>query len=289
MPLTAHDVVWTMNYMKRWSAPNSVEAVKDWKAKNDTTVVARLRHRSVEMRSLWIYILPQHVWKAADNKDWERFNPPLPLVGSGPYTVTSWNPNGTTVMKRNPFFRRAKSNTGPERVLMTYYGDSNGAVTALEQNRLDVMPSDTLDVQDAQRLQRTSGVHVFRSPPIGLEYWVFNLAPHVTSRVHTAVVRDRAIRTGAGLGDRSLRARQGVAVRLRRPGQHAAPAQLRALLARPLGRPRARLPLRPGEGAQDPRAGRLARRPAAASARRTACAPSSSSPTTAARRRRDAP
>jgi peptide/nickel transport system substrate-binding protein len=195
VPLTAHDVVWTMNYMKRWSAPNSVEAVKDWKAKDDTTVVAQLRHRSVEMKSLWIYILPQHVWKAADNKHWESFNPPLPLVGSGPYTVTSWNPNGTTVMQRNPFFRRATSNTGPQRVLMTYYGDGNGAVTDLEQNRLDVMPSDTLDVQNAQRLQRASGVRVFRSPPIGLEYWVFDLAPHVTSRVHTAVVQDQAIRT----------------------------------------------------------------------------------------------
>jgi peptide/nickel transport system substrate-binding protein len=193
--LTAHDVVWTMNYMKRWSAPNSVEAVKDWKAKDDTTVVAQLRHRSVEMQSLWIYILPQHVWKSADNKNWERFNPPLPLVGSGPYTVTSWNPNGTTVMQRNPFFRRAKDNTGPERVLVTYYGDGNGAVTDLEQNRLDVMPSDTLDVQNAQRLQRTSGVHVFRSPPIGLEYWVFNLAPDVTKRVHKAVIQDQAIRT----------------------------------------------------------------------------------------------
>ena len=42
VPLTAHDVVWTMNYMTRWSAPNSLEAVKDWKAKDDTTVVAQL-------------------------------------------------------------------------------------------------------------------------------------------------------------------------------------------------------------------------------------------------------
>jgi peptide/nickel transport system substrate-binding protein len=195
VPLTADDVVWTMDYMKHWSAPNSVEAVKHWGVKNDTTVVATLRHPSVEMRSLWIYILPRHIWKNADNKDWERFNPPLPLVGSGPYTVTSWNPNGTTVMGRNRYFRRAKSNTGPKRVLMTYYGDGNGAVTDLERNRLDAMPSDTLDVQNAQRLQRTSGVHVFRSPPIGLEYWVFNLAPHVTSRVHKAVIQDRAIRT----------------------------------------------------------------------------------------------
>ena len=31
---------------------------------------------------------------------------------------------------------------------MTYYGDGDGAVTDLEQNRLDVMPSDTLDVPE---------------------------------------------------------------------------------------------------------------------------------------------
>jgi peptide/nickel transport system substrate-binding protein len=194
-PLTAHDVVWTMNFMKKWSGPNSVEAVKSWDAPNDTTVVAHLKHRSVEMTSLWIYILPEHVWKAADNKDWEHFRPKLPLVGSGPYIVTRWNPNGTTVMERNPHFRRAASVTGPQRVLMTFYGDGHGAATDLEQNRLDVMPSDTLDVQDTQQLQRASGVRVYRSPPIGLEYWVFNLAKHVTSRVHASVVQSRAIRT----------------------------------------------------------------------------------------------
>jgi peptide/nickel transport system substrate-binding protein len=194
-PLTAHDVVWTMHFIQRWSAPNAVEAVKSWKATSDTTVVARLKHRSVEMQSLWIYILPEHVWKAANNKNWEHFTPPLPLVGSGPYTVTSWNPNGTTVMLRNPYFRRARENTGPQRVLMTYYGDGNGAATDLAQNRLDVMPSDTLDVQDTQRLERTSGVRVYRSPPIGLEYWVFNLAKDVTSRVHKSVIQDLAIRT----------------------------------------------------------------------------------------------
>ncbi|MDX6619413.1 MAG: peptide/nickel transport system substrate-binding protein [Gaiellales bacterium] len=195
VPLTAHDVVWTMEYMTRWSAPNSIEAVKDWKAKDDTTVVARLRHRSVEMKSLWIYILPEHVWKAADTQDWERFHPPLPLVGSGPYTVTSWNQDGTTVMQRNRFFRRASSNTGPERVLVTYYRTRDRAVRDIEQNRLDVLPSGTLDVQNAQLLQRTNGVRVFRSPPLGLEYWVFNLAPRVSSRVHKSVVQDQAIRT----------------------------------------------------------------------------------------------
>lgn len=191
-PLTSDDVVWTMNFIRRRVAPAGVAAVKSWEAPDPTTVVAHLKTRSVEMKSLWIYILPKHVWRGADTKNWERFAPPLPLVGSGPYTVEKWNPNGTTVMRRNPYFRRA--NNGPQRVLMTYYGDGNGAVTDLRQNRLDVMPSATLDAPDAQHLQRASGVRVFQSPAMGLEYWVFNLARNVTSRVNKRVVQSRAIR-----------------------------------------------------------------------------------------------
>jgi peptide/nickel transport system substrate-binding protein len=192
-PLTSHDVAWTMNFMKRRTHPAALQAVKSWKATNKTTVVAKLTRRSNEMRSLWISILPKHIWKRADTDDWEEFQPPLPLVGSGPYSVTQWKPNGTTVLERNPEFRR--DNGGPQRVLMTYYPDPHGAVTDLEQNRLDVMPSATLDPPDAQQLQRSTGVQVFQSPALSLEYWVFNLAPYVTPRVHKDVVRSRAIRT----------------------------------------------------------------------------------------------
>jgi peptide/nickel transport system substrate-binding protein len=191
-PLTATDVVWTMDFIKRRTEPAGVKAVKKWEALDATTVVATLTRRSIEMRSLWIYILPKHVWEAADTKRWDRFQPPLPLVGSGPYTVTKWNANGTTVLERNPYFRRV--NNGPQRVLMTYYGDPHGAVSDLEQNRLDVLPSATVDPPDAQLLQRATGVHVYQSPALGLEYWVFNLARNVTPRVHEEVVRSRAIR-----------------------------------------------------------------------------------------------
>jgi peptide/nickel transport system substrate-binding protein len=120
--------------------------------------------------------------------------PKLPLVGSGPYIVTKWNANGTTVMVRNTYFRG--TNSGPQRVLMTYYGDSNGAVTDLERNRLDVLPSDTLDGPDVKRLERTSGVRVYHSPAIGFEYWVFNMAKRVTKRVHKSVIQNKAIRQG---------------------------------------------------------------------------------------------
>ena len=222
---------------------------------NPTTVVAHLNHRSVEMNSLWIYILPKHVWQAADTKSWEKFSPPLPLVGSGPYTVTRWNPNGTTVLERNPYFRRA--NTGPERVLMTYYGDGNGAVTDLEQNRLDVMPSDTLDVPDATRLQRTTGVRVYRSPADRPR--VLGLQPGPQRDLARAQERDSGPGDPhrAGLVDGPREARPGLALRIRGARQHAAFAQLRALHARPLERPQAGLPLRSRARPPHPRSGGL--------------------------------
>jgi peptide/nickel transport system substrate-binding protein len=145
------------------------------------------------MESLWIYILPEHVWKAADNAHWGTYVPPVPLVGSGPYTVTTWHANGTTVLERNRFFR-GETTSGPERVLMTFYRDKNRAVTDLAQNRLDVLPSDTADGSDVKRLERTSGVRVYQSPAIGFEYWVFNMARRVNSRVHKSVVQSKAIR-----------------------------------------------------------------------------------------------
>ena len=192
-PLTSADVAWTMNFVDKRMAPSDAEAVRKWTAKGPLTVVAHLRHPSVQMNSLWIYILPKHLWKGADTANWRDFQVPLPLVGSGPYVVTRWNPDGTTVMVRNRHFRRP--NSGPDRVLMTYYRTGAAAAADLARNRLDVIPSDTIDVPDAQRLQRASGVRVYRSPPFGLEYWVFDLAPDVTSRVHKTVVQDRAIRT----------------------------------------------------------------------------------------------
>jgi peptide/nickel transport system substrate-binding protein len=194
-PLTAEDVAWTMNFVDRRVAPSETAPVKRWEARGRLTVVAHLTSPSVQMRSLWIYILPKHIWRAADTDRWRHFRVPLPLVGSGPYTVTRWRPDGTTVLTRNPYFARRRAMTGPERVLMTYYRSGHRAATDLEQNRLDVLPSDTLEVPDAQRLQRVAGVHVYRSPPLGLEYWVFNLSPNVSSRVHRSVVQSRAIRT----------------------------------------------------------------------------------------------
>ena len=124
------------------------------------------------------------------------------------------------------------------------------------------MPSDTLDAPDvhAPASARAACASITRRA-IGLEYWVFNLAPRVTSRVHKEVVQDRAIRTALAWAIDRSEARAGLAPRLRRAGQHAALAQLRRLHARPLEGSDARLPLRPGAGEAHPRPGRLEGRP----------------------------
>ena len=50
-PVTVEDVKWTMDFMQRRAPSSAVEAVKKWTTKGPYTVVAHLKHRSVEMNS----------------------------------------------------------------------------------------------------------------------------------------------------------------------------------------------------------------------------------------------
>ena len=168
---------------------------------------------------------------------------------------------------------------------MTYYGDENGAVTDLEQNRLDVMPADTLNAPDVPRLERTSGVRVYHSPAIGLEYWVFNLAPRVTSRVHKEVVQSRAIRVALAWAiDRSAlvqAALQGYGAPATRSSR-ATTAPTRSTSPRIRCSATTTTPRRRSASSTRP-AGESV--PTASATTRTACAPRSSSPTRASRPR----
>ena len=60
-----------MNFVDKRVAPADAEAVTTWEAPDRTTVVAHCGIPRCEMESLWIYILPKHVWQGADTDEVE--------------------------------------------------------------------------------------------------------------------------------------------------------------------------------------------------------------------------
>jgi peptide/nickel transport system substrate-binding protein len=104
-----------------------------------TVVVKTSRPDARIVGGLFIYILPKHVWGKVPVSDLTgSYDPKLPLVGSGPFIVTDFQPNRITTMEKNPNFR------GPEpeydKIQFIRYGNQDAAERALQVGEVDMVP-----------------------------------------------------------------------------------------------------------------------------------------------------
>ncbi|HEX5189901.1 MAG TPA: ABC transporter substrate-binding protein [Streptosporangiaceae bacterium] len=109
VPLTAADVAYTI---QRNIVPNSTEfsdneayvgEIKSAKATGKYTVVMTVKHYTPVMNRLEVPILPEHIWKNISEKQLGSFKNENP-VGSGPFTVSSYQSNQTITLKANPHY-----------------------------------------------------------------------------------------------------------------------------------------------------------------------------------------
>ncbi len=138
-PLTADDVVWTFNAIKTTPALQAangslVASVASITAKDPQTVVIVLTAPQAVNPGTDLPIVPKHIWasqnaaKYADDKD---------VVGSGPYTVQSYNQSQSVEMIPNPhFWRGAPKNGG---ITYVYYKNGDAEVQALRTGEVDVV------------------------------------------------------------------------------------------------------------------------------------------------------
>lgn len=151
-PITAADAAWSFNvnikFQKTAAAINSgyVLGIKSATAPNATTLVLHLSEPlspSVLLSNLVLLpILPKHVWAQYATGNGSKLktftNIPSassPYVSGGPFTVTSFTPNGTTVLAQNPDWK------GPKPHLagwgFTDFTNSGAEVAALENGSID--------------------------------------------------------------------------------------------------------------------------------------------------------
>ena len=94
VPLTAHDVAFTYTFMMKYKLQAflaSLQAIKTVTAPNDTTVVITCTRPKADILSMWVPILPQHIWGRfhSYNAAYNFANKP-PIVGSGPFQIVQW-------------------------------------------------------------------------------------------------------------------------------------------------------------------------------------------------------
>src|SRR4051812_43241565 len=111
-PITSADVKYSLDVLGGNGAlfTSYTDNVTSIETPDAQTVVIHTKRPDARIvGGLFIYILPKHVWGKVPVSDLTgSYDPKLPLVGSGPFVVTDFQPNRITTMEKNPYWR------GPE-------------------------------------------------------------------------------------------------------------------------------------------------------------------------------
>jgi peptide/nickel transport system substrate-binding protein len=189
-PLTADDVVWTINMIKRYADgpagawAGSVTFLKSIEAPDANTVVARYERPSATALSDLGFapILPPQVWQqyaTGDGKGLKTFaNEPedgKPLVGGGPFVLTEYRKNDIALFQRNPTYYGRKPLI--DGFGLQFFRDEDAMVTALKADQLDAI--NEIPPTSVDTLQ-SAGMKVYSGQALAMRDFIINMDPHKT-------------------------------------------------------------------------------------------------------------
>jgi peptide/nickel transport system substrate-binding protein len=216
VPFTADDVIWTFqSVIDTAEDPGNVmsgylPAVDKLEKVDDLTVKITLPEPNVRMSSLYIPILPKHIWEKADLKKIKDFDPfteitdattgekKKAIIGTGPFMLTKLDKKGTTILERNPYFYGPKGEI--DRMLMVKYGEKDPQLRDIKLGKLDAVLSGSLKWATAEAANKD--IKIWSYPAPGFSEIAFNsctgaaesLCTGAGKDVKTKVVQDPAIR-----------------------------------------------------------------------------------------------
>lgn len=136
MPLTAEDVVYTINRARdeSWLNYTSVVANLTAKAIDDRTVEITSKVPDPKLPTMDVYILPKHVWEKFDAKAAPKYSA-LDGVGSGPFTLVELKGGQFWRMKANSNYWGGKPKV--DEVVFRLFNNGDAMVAALKKGEID--------------------------------------------------------------------------------------------------------------------------------------------------------
>ena len=133
--LDADDVAWSINQLKekQYYNANQVESLDKAEAVDADTV--RLTLSAPDSNLLW-YLTGRPGLVFDRNA---KYDAKTEAIGSGPYTVESFDPASKMVLKTNPKYWGSAHKPATEHVVLKFITDDNAAVNALKSGDVDVL------------------------------------------------------------------------------------------------------------------------------------------------------
>ncbi len=140
---------------------------------DDLTVVVKTKQPDARMiGGLFVYMIPEHVYGKEPIKELTKsFQPPLPMVGSGPYVVTEFERGRLVRLERNDNFRGKKPVF--DEIQFIKYGTIDAVERALRLGEIDHIPE--AQAASFEKLGNTENIEAVRSSSPSFTQLAFNL------------------------------------------------------------------------------------------------------------------
>ena len=173
-PITSKDVKWSLETLGEEGLlfTGYTDGVTAIKTPDEYTVVLETAKPNARLiGDLFVYILPEHIWGKVPVDDLGKYQPEVPLVGSGPYIVTEFERSRILKMTPNPEWRGEQP--AFDELQFIRYGSADAVERALTLGEVDFIP----EVQPAtfERLGDKEGIEVVNAPTYAFTELAFNL------------------------------------------------------------------------------------------------------------------
>ena len=140
---------------------------------DDQTVVIKTSQPDARIvGGLFVYIVPEHVYGGTPVKQLTKsFQPPLPMVGSGPYVVTEFQRGRILRMERNANFRGEKPVF--DEIQFIKYGTTDAVERALRLGEIDIVVE--AQASTFAKLDDAPDIDAVKSPSPSFTELAFNL------------------------------------------------------------------------------------------------------------------
>ena len=176
-PVTSADVKYSLETLGGHGAlfTSYTDNVTSIKTPDPHTVVINTKRPDARIvGGLFIYILPEHIWGKVPVKDLTgSYQPDIPMVGSGPYVVSDFQPNRFLKMDRNPYWRGPK----PPYASIDFirYGNQDAAERALQLGEVDLVPE--VSPANFERLGKEGNIETLQGSTPAYTQLAFNVCP----------------------------------------------------------------------------------------------------------------
>ncbi len=178
-PLTAKDAAYTFNRVmngeqEKVNYGSYVENIAKAEALDDTTLVLTVKKPSPLMKTLSVYILPEHIWKDIDEKEVQSYpnegTPDSPTVGGGPFVMIERQVGQFIRLKANENYFAGKP--AVDEIVFKIYKNGDALGQALKKGEIDF--ADSLEANVFESLQGAEGVTTVSATYSGVNELAFN-------------------------------------------------------------------------------------------------------------------